>query len=298
MKYYAHLLDDKRTGTVIRVDNDVHCQRYDWKSKEWVHDPAIFLEIHGVGGDGYDWKEVTEGQAEELIKNRQVEELKDSIEPINIDADPYNANWTKKTWDLPPYKSAEFLALVNDLDAFRRLPVYQMAVKNGLIKKDEWVGSKKTEIPDYPTHDKSLIGAAGVHFVVSELSLRGLIALPTVRNTAGVDIVAVNKGGTWQANLQVKTSRSCVSFWPVGTRYADWCSPNNYYVFVRYSTKIRRLEAFLESSLAVAQNVAEMLEADKAKGTKAWAPYYYPINVERVQAQWDKFGIESMNQEN
>ena len=42
---------------------------------------------------------------------------------------------------------------------------------------------------DYPTRDISLVGAAGVHAVVSELSLRGLIALPTIRNTAGVDVI-------------------------------------------------------------------------------------------------------------
>jgi hypothetical protein len=54
---------------------------------------------------------------------------------------------------------------------------------------------------EYPTRDKSLVGAAGVHYVVSELSLRGLIALPTIRNTSGVDIVVVNKDGTWHAEL-------------------------------------------------------------------------------------------------
>lgn len=36
---------------------------------------------------------------------------------------------------------------------------------------------------------KTLLGIAGVHFVVSELSLRGLVALPTIRNTAGIDIL-------------------------------------------------------------------------------------------------------------
>ena len=63
----------------------------------------------------------------------------------------------------------------------------------------------------FPTRDTALIGAAGVHFIVSELSMRGLIALPTIRNTAGVDVVVTNKEGTWQAYLQVKTSRSRVS---------------------------------------------------------------------------------------
>ena len=63
------------------------------------------------------------------------------------------------------------------------------------------------KIDSFPTRDSALIGAAGVHFIVSVLSLRGLIALPTIRNTAGVDVVLTDKKGTWQANLQVKTSK-------------------------------------------------------------------------------------------
>ena len=54
--------------------------------------------------------------------------------------------------------------------------------------------------------DNALIGIAGVHHVVSELSRRGLVALPTVKNTAAYDIVALNVEGTWHANIQVKTS--------------------------------------------------------------------------------------------
>lgn len=61
---------------------------------------------------------------------------------INIDADIENADWLKKTWDLPPYKSPEFNAIVKDLEKFKRLPVYKWAVKKGLIKNDKWVGPK------------------------------------------------------------------------------------------------------------------------------------------------------------
>lgn len=62
---------------------------------------------------------------------------------INIDANPDNADWTKRSWDLPPYKSPAFNALVSDLDAFRKLPVYRFAVMRGLIVDDEWVGEKE-----------------------------------------------------------------------------------------------------------------------------------------------------------
>jgi hypothetical protein len=57
----------------------------------------------------------------------------------NLDKSPRNRDWVKQTWDLPPYKSDEFLLVFPDLKKFRKLPVYQFAVKNGLIKNDEWV---------------------------------------------------------------------------------------------------------------------------------------------------------------
>ncbi len=60
-----------------------------------------------------------------------------------VDALPENQDWTKVEWDLPPYKSDEFLLLVNDLKWFRTLPIYKFAVKRGLIKNDEWVGKGK-----------------------------------------------------------------------------------------------------------------------------------------------------------
>jgi len=59
---------------------------------------------------------------------------------LAIDAATGNQDWTKKSWDLPPYKSDDFLALVLDLPAFRKLPVYKTAVRNGLIVDDEWNG--------------------------------------------------------------------------------------------------------------------------------------------------------------
>jgi len=80
----------------------------------------------------------------------------------------------------------------------------------------------------------SLIGAAGVHYVTSELSLRGLIALPTVRNAPGIDLLVTNQAGTSHANIQVKTSGSKVGFWPISTNYRDFKGPRNYYTFFRY----------------------------------------------------------------
>ena len=64
--------------------------------------------------------------------------------PIYPDADPMNADWTKRTWDLPPYKSKEFMRSLQSwgttLEEFRKLPVYVFAVRKGVIVDDEWVG--------------------------------------------------------------------------------------------------------------------------------------------------------------
>jgi len=57
----------------------------------------------------------------------------------NLDKEAGGQDWAKQTWDLPAYKSDEFLLVFPDLKKFRKLPVYQFAVKNGLIKEDEWV---------------------------------------------------------------------------------------------------------------------------------------------------------------
>lgn len=142
--------------------------------------------------------------------------------------------------------------------------------------------------------DNALIGAAGVHFVVSELCLRGLIALPTIRNTAGWDVIILNGDGNRHYNLQVKTSRNKVTFWPVSKSYEKLCGKNNYYVFVRYLKKESRFEAFLESADRVAEEVKVCLEYDRRRGVKVGPVCWYSPRdkegIERVRQKWLEFG--------
>jgi len=116
----------------------------------------------------------------------------------------------------------------------------------------------------------SLIGAAGVHFVVSELSLRGLVALPTTRNTAGIDVLVSEPDGSALAALQVKTSLEPWKvhgdpYWPTTSPGKCLKGPRSFYVFVRRLPKEGKFEAFLESGNEVAEHV------------KQWkiAPLYY-----------------------
>lgn len=66
--------------------------------------------------------------------------MNEELETVSMDADLANSDWTKQAWDLPPYRSRAFMLQFPDLDAFRKLPVYQHAVDAGLIHDDEWVG--------------------------------------------------------------------------------------------------------------------------------------------------------------
>lgn len=67
--------------------------------------------------------------------------MTDKKQVWDLDADLHNSDWLKTRWDLPPYKSPEFFQVIApaDLDAFRKLPVYNHAVEQGLILDDEWL---------------------------------------------------------------------------------------------------------------------------------------------------------------
>jgi hypothetical protein len=97
-------------------------------------------------------------------------------EPVYYpDADIENADWSKKSWDFPPYRSAEFfdaIGGVDKLEDFKTSPAYKMAVARGLIHDDEWVLDWCTPVATTePEHDaadphrpgKSRRGSVHVH---------------------------------------------------------------------------------------------------------------------------------------
>lgn len=86
----------------------------------------------------------TEFMARQYLHKRtkKIKEKEEKIESSsaipNIDADLENADWTKQTWDLPKYKSKEFMDWLRfsgmTLTQFKKLPVYQLN-KDKLEKK-------------------------------------------------------------------------------------------------------------------------------------------------------------------
>lgn len=94
--------------------------------------------------------------------------------------------------------------------------------------------------------DKALIGAAGVFYVAAEISLRGMIALPTIRNTAGYDLIATSRDGLKHANIQVKTSGQRPRFWPICQRPDNVKDgPEDFYILVRRNLNNDAFEGFM-----------------------------------------------------
>ena len=113
--------------------------------------------------------------------------------------------------------------------------------------------------------NNALIGIAGVHYVVAELSRRGMIALPTVKNVAAYDIVALNIAGTKHANIQVKASSKRASFFPMPPPEKVRVGARDYYVLVRWLNREHKFEAFLLSGRAARAAVEENLELQRSR---------------------------------
>lgn len=91
----------------------------------------------------------------------------------------------------------------------------------------------------------ALIGIAGVHHAVSELSRRGMVALPTIRNTAAYDVVVVTTGGSRHANLQVKTSSKMVGFFRMPPSSRVMAGPHDFYVLLRWDDKAGKYDGLM-----------------------------------------------------
>jgi len=142
--------------------------------------------------------------------------------------------------------------------------------------------------------NRQQVGEAGVHYVISELALRGLIALPTSRNSKGPDIIVCNPEGTRFAAIQVKTRRGQDKFWNVSDQGLTWGGPDCYYVFVRIVGKT--FEAFLERAEEVKIVAKADIEGIIKRGKKSWGPSWGFIRDEerknRTQRQWEEFDLQ------
>jgi len=122
----------------------------------------------------------------------------------------------------------------------------------------------------------ALIGIAGVHYVASELSRRGLVALPTTRNTAGYDIVVVTPDGSRHANIQVKASSKRVTFFPMPSIERVRAGARDFYVLVRWIEKEHRFEGFMLSGRRAREAVRSSVGLQKRNARKGTRKVLFP----------------------
>jgi hypothetical protein len=142
--------------------------------------------------------------------------------------------------------------------------------------------------------DNSLIGAAGVYFVASELSLRGLVALPTIKQTRAYDLIVTTADGKHHANVQVKTCGTKTDYWPTPAPEKIPTGPDDYYVLVHRVEG--RFEAFLLASSEAKSTVAQACK-DMEERKKKVFPYIWidKSTALRWKHQWETWKGEPLS---
>jgi hypothetical protein len=135
----------------------------------------------------------------------------------------------------------------------------------------------------------NLVGVAGVHLVVFKLAMRGLIAIPTVRNTAGIDILVTEPTSNASASLQVKTSQKKVRFWPTSKPQKCLRGANCFYVFIRFLPKENRFQIFLEESNRVVKRVEEIVRNQKKRNRSVFPCWDLPKDIKAQKKLEDKW---------
>ncbi len=98
-------------------------------------------------------------------------------------------------------------------------------------------------------------GIAGEYFVAAELSRMGYVASLTLKNTAGIDILASNSKGTRTVAIQVKTTQNTKPVWTLGKKAEDDSSPKKFYVFVKLGKQRSIPEYYIVPSAVVARTI-------------------------------------------
>lgn len=92
--------------------------------------------------------------------------------------------------------------------------------------------------------------------VAAELSRRGWIAMPTIRNTEGIDIIAVKNDRT--GNIQVKTNSYGKARFPMGVKNESLVGDDIFYVLVTLKkNEFQRPDFYIVHSEFIAEYIKQ-----------------------------------------
>lgn len=115
--------------------------------------------------------------------------------------------------------------------------------------------------------EATLVGVAGEYFVAAELSLRGMLATITLRNSRGIDVIASNADASKTVSIQVKANKSGKPSWILSQKSEFFVADNHFYVFVALKPLGERPDYFIVPSRVVAEYISRT-HADWLSGTK------------------------------
>jgi hypothetical protein len=143
--------------------------------------------------------------------------------------------------------------------------------------------------------DKALIGAAGVNFVAAELSRRGYIALPTIRNTRGIDLLVSSPTSSKALKIQVKTKADgrVPLEWFVSTNADKDFSDDFFYVFVNLIDQDSSPDYYVLPSKTVAEYVKRTHTAWLAMPGKGGKKHSVDNKVRRFPNVLEKFDLQA-----
>ena len=107
--------------------------------------------------------------------------------------------------------------------------------------------------------DSSLLGAAGEHYVMSQLLRRGYIAALAPQGVPNADILVSDLEGNKRCSLQVKTRREIGSDggWHMKPKHETLISSNLFYCFVNFGIAVTaEPKAFVLPSAKVAEVIS------------------------------------------
>lgn len=136
-----------------------------------------------------------------------------------------------------------------------------------------------------------------MHYVASELSRRGLIALPTTKNLPAFDILVANVEGTRHANIQVKASSKRAGFFPMPPPEKVKTGRHDFYVMVRWLEDEGRYEGFLLTGRQAKKAVEETCKWQTENIARGSRNKIFPtVNVTDARSpdagKWRKAWIE------
>jgi hypothetical protein len=142
-----------------------------------------------------------------------------------------------------------------------------------------------------------LSGIAGHYLVAAELSRRGYIATPTLRNTRGIDVLASSADGTKAITIQVKTNQHSSHEWLLSAGAESLISDSLFYVFVNLNGYGKAPTFHIVPSKTVADYVRqgheEWLSGRKKDGTerKDTAMRKFKDHQNKYLDRWDLLGL-------